>query len=535
VGGILIAASLLSAVEAEHPNVLLIIADDLNDSVEGMGGHVQARTPHLDRLSRSSVQFLNAHANAPKCGPSRASFLTGLHPATTGYYGHQQQANHWRENPVLKDAVTLMEHFRTHGYAVFGTGKVFHNGHEDESIWEGADGLRRFGIAASFGPFPWDGQSRTAWGAIGWQPHPQLPESLQEFWGQGMGPLSFVPHYPPDPKTGVPGYQGWVLNNKPFHYAGVLDRDSMPDEQNADYVCNLLAQKHESPFMIVCGFNRPHTPLYAPDEYFDLFPLDSIKLPPYLENDLADCPEVLWSDYPEHSERGIGPGKFKSLQAAGDGYWQRWIQAYLACVAFVDAQVGRILEGLEQSPHRENTLVIFTSDHGYHMGEKDYLFKDSLWEESTRVPLLIRMPGRTVQRSTHVPVSLVDLYPTLNRACGLPNNPNVHGNGFNLDGRDILALATNDTLRAEEAFTVMAVAGDDPLGRNKPGLQSRQHWSLRTCTYRYVRTYTGEEELYDHRDDPHEWTNLAQDESTRELRRELSSKLDAFLSARQVN
>ncbi len=514
IAAVAILASRLHAIgDEEHGplttlNVLLIIADDLNDSVQGFDGHDQSLTPHLDRLGVEGVRFKNAHANTPICGPSRASFLSGIHPLTSGLYGHRQQANHWRKNSALKDAVTFLQHFKANGYAVYGTGKIYHNGHEENSVWTD------FGEPASFGPYPWDGEFKTPWGAIGWLPHPGLPESLQETWGQGFGPLSQIPEYKADPEKGVPGYRGWVIGDRAFRYESESDRDLTPDEANTKYVVELLEREHKQPFLIACGYNRPHTPLYAPEEYFNRFPLEDIELPPYLAGDIEDTPKAFQPEFGSNSGRAVGLSKFRAVQAAGgERMWKRWIQAYLACVAFVDDQVGEVLDALEKSHYANDTLVVFVGDHGYHMGEKDYLFKNSLWEESTRTPFIVRIPGRGRSGAeVEDPVSLVDLYPSLVDWCALPKDPNKSGNKLPLDGDSLTPYVLQGRpvpVKEEFEGALLAIAGDASLELNEPGAAADQHWSWRTRRYRYTLANSGEEELYDHDKDPNEWENLA--------------------------
>ena len=179
-------------------NVIIIISDDLNDSVEGMGGHAQALTPNIDRLIDMGVQFTNAHANAPICGPSRASLWTGMYPSKTGYYGHNQQQNRWRNFPMMTDAITIMEHYSNNGYKLYGSGKVFHNGHEDNSVFN----QPLDGGPSSFGPFPWDGSTMHSWGkplAFG---HSIMPPNIRDSkWG-GFAPLSEIPT--------VGDFTGWM-------------------------------------------------------------------------------------------------------------------------------------------------------------------------------------------------------------------------------------------------------------------------------------------------------------------------------------
>ena len=242
----------------------------------------------------------------------------------------------------------------------------------------------------------------------------------------------------------------------------------------------------------------------------------SLELPPYLEGDLEDCARALV----EH--RPYGFLKFDLLKKGGDSLWRQWLQAYLACIAFIDDLMGDILDALEKSPYRDNTIVVFTSDNGYHMGEKDYLYKDSLWEESGQIPLIIQTPE--VSNSGGIcrsPVSLIDLYPTLIDLCRLPSDPHAATHSHPLQGHALGPLLQNP----EEgrwpgppvAFT--SVRGDSGI-----------HHSVRSATHRYTLCQNGEEELYDHRADPHEWHNLATDPQAAETKAELRGQLVAILS-----
>ena len=392
-----------------------------------MGGRPQARTPNIHRLMERGIQFTCAHNNQPWCALSRTSLWSGIYPFTSRYHG----AGHFRKNPNLANHVFLNQHLLRSGYEVFGTGKLYHNGHEEKHNYT------RYGHDPDFGPWPWDGNRN--------REHPSqsflfetayyknLPRLHEEPHMQTWGPLSDVPSFAPDPAKGVPGYSGWWMAKRPFRYAGEGDRDPLPDELCADWAAGVLRERHDRPFFLGVGFSHPHIPLYAPKRYFDIFPPESIELPPYLSNDTDDCARALLLADPKGLE------KFRLLHAAGgEMMWKRWIQAYLACVAFVDDQAGKVLRALEASPYAKNTIVILTSDHGFHMGEKDYIFKNSLWEESTRVPLVVALPdGGNAGRRCGAPVSLIDMYPSVLDLCGLPANPDTGGNRLPLDGHSI--------------------------------------------------------------------------------------------------
>jgi arylsulfatase A-like enzyme len=494
------------------PNVLLIISDDLNDSIAGMGGHAQAKTPNIERLMKRGVRFNNAHCATPLCGPSRASLWSGLYPHRTGNHGYDQNACNWRLYPRLKEARTVFEHFRDNGYDVLGTGKIFHNGQEDNSVWRrDADGFNGLGVWANHGPTPWHGKKGGGRKARLRTGHSSMPPPYNKNYFTSFAPLSDVPQTPPDSRLGTPGYKGWWLRGKPFRYVSETDRDLMPDEMNAEWAVKRLGEKRDRPFLLAVGMNRPHAPYYAPKKYFDMFPANEMIFPPYLENDLEDCAEILWKR-PGGRRTGQAGALLRLRKAGGDDLWRRWIQAYLACVAFVDDQVGKILDALEQSPFADNTIIVFTSDHGYHMGEKDNLAKQTVWEESTRVPLVVVAPGLTrAGQECPLPVSHIDLYPTLADLCGLPGDANAGGNKLALDGHSLRPLLRKPRGGKSNGPRVALTsrAGAGKLAPNEPGKVEDQHYTVRSRRWRYVLCSDGSEELYDHRLDPQEWTNLA--------------------------
>lgn len=505
---------------ADHPNVVFIICDDLNDAIHGMGGHPQAKTPNLDKLAEKGVRFTNAQSNCPLCGPSRASLWSGLLPQTTGYFGYKQQANHWRNNLVLKNTVTLFEHLTRNGYDVFATGKIHHNGHHDYSIFENADGTSGFKVVDSFGPYPWDGDSAKIIEPIRGVSHPDMnPEIQKENWHSGYGPIRNLS----DDFEG--GTWLYTHNGDEFKIKNQNERDLTPDERCAEYAVEVLNNEHDKPFFMAVGFNQPHTPLFAPQKYFDMFPIDSLQLSPFLENDLQDCASSLWKT---KDIAANGYAKYKKLKAVGgDDLLLEWTQAYLACVAAVDDQIGKVVEAIENSKYADNTLIVLTSDHGYHMGEKEYIFKNSLWEESTRVPLIVAGLNSLEGAECNHPVSLIDMYPTVVDLCNLPANPNARGNKKRLDGYSILPFLENPQTEKwdGENYAVTAISSSEKLEINEPGKVNQQHYSIRTERYRYILCRNGEEELYDHNYDPYEWFNLAYDKSYKEIIQSMRKKI----------
>ena len=500
---------------AERPNVVFVICDDLNDALAGVGGHPQAKTPNIARLMQRGVTFFNNHCNAPICAPSRDSLWSGLYPHTTGQYGF----DHWKNNTILRETRMMQKHFGDNGYKVLGTGKLFHNAQEDRGLYD------QFGYDADFGPWPWDGRFPETH-----KEHPDMSYLLDTYpdiahqWEHTFGPLSNVPQWEPDPEKHVPGYTGWRLFNEPFCYINDETRDLMPDELSARWAAARLAERHSSPFFLAVGFNRPHTPLYAPKKYFDRFPLSEIGLPPYKPDDLDDAPEIVSDLF------AYGFARFDMIQQAGGvEMWKRWIQAYLACVNFVDDQVGLILDALEKSDYADNTIVIFTSDNGYHMGEKDTLFKGTLWEEATRVPLIVSTPDtRQAGATCHRAVSLIHLYPTLIELCGLPPSPNGATHGLPLDGTSLVPFLRDPESSAWAGPAVALSAfqtRERAMARHGTGIGESQ-FTVRGHRWRYTRYGDGSEELFDHEHDPNEWENCAGNDRDAEARARIKNSFD---------
>ncbi len=504
-----------------RPNVVLVVCDDLNDWIEPLGGHPQARTPVLADFATTAVNFTNAHSNNPVCAPSRASFLTGLYPHTSGNLFWAP----WFNNPVLENSKTVMQHFRDNGYRVVGSGKLMHHFKRDE--WD------EFPHRADYGPIAYDGAQRVG--------HPSVAEPFRSI-GSIDGSFASLDDVPFKDTPDMPG-AGWIYGawgtTKPFRYESPSDRDPTPDEIVAKWAARRLERFAETsdaePFFLAVGFIRPHTPMYAPKEYFDLFPLEEVRTTPRLDKDRADTP---FDDHiaPDQKGRRYYRAIAEAYGSAEAGL-RRFAQAYLACTAFVDAQIGLILDALEQTGLDDNTIVIITSDHGFNIGEKQYLFKNAPWEESTRVPLLIRAPGHsTAGARTAVPVSLIDLYPTLVDLCGLPRDTRKNDAGRPLDGHSLRPLlerpAESRWGGPPAALTMMHAAEDAvrPLTSSDESDAARQHWSIRTARYRYTRYNTGAVELYDHDTDPHEWHNLANDPAQAPRVAELDTVLRAMIS-----
>jgi arylsulfatase A-like enzyme len=477
-------------------NVLLIVCDDLNDYIETLGGHPQAQTPNIKRLIESGVSFTQAHCNIPICNPSRASLITGLYPHTSQCFGFEN----WDENEILKNSRTMMAHFSAHGYHALGTGKIMHN--RDRQEWDD------FGHPSDYGPFAFDGGKDNL-------PHPDVPAPFRDDFGAidgSFGPLRML-----SPDENLTWRTGGWNKQRELRYESDEDRDLTGDEMNAQWAVEKLEAFAEEPgakpFFMGVGFVRPHTPLIVPQKYFDQFPLEKIQLPEIMDGDAEDTFKHTVTSEEDDRSDDRGTKLYDSLVASYDGNRElalkKFIQAYLASVASVDDLIGQILDVVENSSLKDNTIIVFTSDHGWGMGEKDYLYKNSLWQESTRIPLVIRAPGVSKSGETSdTPVSLIDLYPTLIDLCGLPSDTVINDKGRPLDGHSLKSLlkdpANGEWTGPDAALTALykwATYYD-------PAFQS---YTLRSKDWRYIRYENEKEELYHTAKDPHEWSNLALD------------------------
>lgn len=485
----------------KHLNVLYLFCDDLNDIV--LDANPQCKAPNIKRLMAMGMTFKNAHSNAPLCAPSRASLITGLSPQTSGYFGGNQYD--FRQNPNLAHAKTFIEHFRDNGYTVMGTGKIMHHKNQDTTVWVNKDGRYLYGYPFSFGPYPWDGKGSPSrdggWGVK----HPDFPTLETDVLPTS---LANVPDYKPDPAHGIPGHKGWMLYGKPFKYNSEQDRDLMPDELNAKWATEQLQKNWDNPFLICVGFTRPHAPLIAPKKYFDMFPLGDIVLAPALAGDTADCAKILVRDA-DYGTGAHGYDNYNSIKNLGPDGLKKWTQAYLACVAYVDDQIGKVLDALEKSKYADNTLIFFSSDHGYHMGEKNWLFKNTLWSKGTRIPFVFAAPGIKPGTISDAPVSLVDFYPTIINLCKLPSNPNESTNKLPLDGQDLSPVLFGKKSTLAKNYIISYVSsGTHKEPKGVAGDYKDHHTAIITNRYRYIHCYNGEEELYDDKTDPQELHNL---------------------------
>ena len=438
--------------------MLFIISDDLNN-VLGCYGHPEIKTPNIDRFAERSLKFERAYCQFPLCNPSRSSLMTGLYPDETRV--HNNKALFRDRYP---DIETMPQWFKRHGYTAARVGKLFHYGVPSQI---GTDGL----------------DDPTSWDTV------------------------------VNPRGRDVDDEDKIFSLRPGRFGGTLSwlAAEGTDEEQTDGIAatetiRLLEEYKEKPFFLGVGFYRPHTPFVAPKKYFDLYPLDSIEPLPF--------PEV-WE--PAAAFVNAKPEQ----RTMTDRQRKEATQAYYASITFLDAQIGRVLDALERLEMTDNTVVAFTSDHGYHLGEHGLWQKRSLFEESARVPLLLSVPGmKTAGKSTESLAELVDLYPTFADCCGLPIPE--HASGVTLkplmedSGAHTKDIAlTMDTRHVEESGRRIEFRG----------------YSIRSDRWRYTEWDRGARgaELYDHANDTEEQVNVVNEIShhriVREMKRLLAERL----------
>lgn len=419
---------------ADRPNVLFIAVDDLNHWMTHLGRNPQARTPNFDRLARRGVTFTNAHCAVPACEPSRCALMSGRRPWISGCY---KNGDTWKS--YQKEGEGLSAQFLRAGYHVAGAGKIYHSMQFYPDEW--SEYMSKDGLSAS---------------------------------GRGVEKMD--------------GY-----HNDKTHPD--LKDDDILDWHAVNYCIERITKKSDQPFFVACGLYKPHLPFVAPRKYYDAFPLESIQLPPHIENDLDDIPPS--------GIKMAGP-QADHAKFLKSGRWKAAIQSYLATCAYTDMNVGRLLDALDASPNKDNTIICLWSDHGWSFGEKQHWRKFALWEETTRTAFMWVVPGVTQPGSScNHPVDLMSVYPTLCELTNLETPPHV-------TGHSITPLLQDP--KASWSYPAITTHG-------------RGNHSVKTETHRYIRYANGEEELYDAVADPYEWRNLASEPVTHKLRQELAGWL----------
>lgn len=464
----LMAATSLAA-DAKKPNVLFIISDDLNNLL-GCYGDPLAKTPNIDKLAKRGVLFEKAYCTFPLCGPSRNSMLTGLYPNSTGILQNSQL---FRQ--TIPNQLSMPQAFRQQGYFAARIGKLYHynvpnsigtNGHDDPGSWE-----------VELNPA---GVDRLV-------EQPKITTLVPNQFG---ATLSWYASPEPDAK----------------HTDGL-------EADDAEWVLERCAKKKDRPFFLAVGFFRPHTPYVAPKAYFDLHPEKSMPVVQGVKEDQADLPAPALGSYKKEQDK------------LTDDLRRQARQAYNASISFMDAQVGRVVDSLERLGLADNTIIVFTSDHGYHVGEHGLWQKMSIFEESARVPLLIVAPGATKGGVAKSPVSHLDLFPTLAELCGVKTPANIQGQS--------LAPMLKDPSVTGRGWAITQVTRGGGQARaavtTNVGAEGKRFfgYSLRTPRWRYTEWDEGEKgrELYDHDNDQKELTNLAERSEHAKTIEELSQKL----------
>jgi uncharacterized sulfatase len=420
--------------------VLLIVSDDLNNDL-GCYGNSVVKSPHIDRLAGRGVRFDRAYCQYPVCNASRTSFLSGRRPATTGVVDNLTPT---RAN--LRDVTFLPQHFRQEGYTTVKVGKIYHTGDEFED------------------PISWDSDTRETKEAK----NPPSNQIAARHALQGSDTNR--------------EFQGIVLDAADQDtYDGMLARKSVEFMEKG--------ARGEKPFFLAVGFRRPHTPYIAPKKYFEWYAPQRLAAPAEPADHLKNIPSIAFT-YKPGAERP-GPDQARRGRAA-----------YYASLSFMDAQVGVLLDALDRLGLWENTVVVFMSDHGYHLGEHGGLWhKMTLFEESAQVPLIVAAPGKKSNAGSPRLVELVDVYPTLAELCGLPAPESLEGTSF------APLLENPDRVWKKAAFTQVSRGG--ALVATRKLDPTKMGHSVRTERWRYTEWHTGDAELYDHDGDPKEYRNLA--------------------------
>ncbi len=456
-----------TSVEPSQKNVLFIVLDDFNVAL-GTYAHSTAKTPNMDRLAAQGVRFDRAYSQDPVCNPSRSSFLSGRRPATTQVYGNFTGPRH-----VMGDVVMLPEHFAAQGYFTARVGKIAHGRYEGQVSWDISENAIR-----------------------------------REHYLPGVDHATVHDNtWPEDAPRGLSREDAFAGTGRsgglPLTWRATDElEEETPDGKTARRIVELLREHKDEPFFIAAGFHKPHQPWVAPASFFEQHPVEEIVWPHTPEDDLDDIPAPALGNYPDDKEHS----RLQERQA---------IAAYHATVTLVDNQVGLLLDTLQELGLEESTIVMLVSDHGFHLGEHGGLWrKHTQFEESTRVPLIVRSPGHASGATTQGLVELVDLYPTLADLCDLPLPAGLEGKSF----RPLL----EDPSRSWKTAVFS--------GAQRHGFHGR---TVRTTRHRYTEWTPLEGdgevllELYDLEVDPHEFKNLASLAEHLELRDDLARQLAA--------
>jgi len=443
-------------------NVLFIMADDLGNVINHADQRHPAKTPNLDRFAQTAVSFNRAYCQIPLCNPSRASIFTGLRPDQTSVF---DLSRHFRDQ--IHNVETLPELLRDNGWVTARVGKIYHY-----------DVPKGIGTSGLDDPLSWD---------MVFNPK-----------GRDVDDEASITN--PMPQRPVSAALSWLA-------ASGTDEEQT-DGMIASKAVAWINENKNAPFFLGVGFFRPHTPYVAPENYFNLYPLEQIQLPNAPENDRDDIPSAAFAHNNAIPNYGLDEMTLKKS-----------LQAYYASVSFVDAQIGKVLDGLKASGLANNTIVVICSDHGYHLGEHNGIWqKRTLFEESARTPLLIRVPGAAGNGNPCAQiVEFIDIYPTIAELCNLASS-------LNLPGQSLMPLLEIPTTQWDGVAITQILRPNDE--RFEKPVMGR---SIRTNRWRYTQWNEGRagEELYDHQSDPHELNNIASREDAKSVIESLRPTLEA--------
>ncbi len=459
--------------DISKPNVLIISIDDLNNWIEPMGGHPQAKTPNLSRFAENAVTFKNAFCSSPACNPSRTALFSGKDPYITGLYNNPQV---WRD--VVGDEIMMPEFFRNNGYSVMGAGKIYHGNMPDQRSWDEY--------------FP---------DKIKHMPDYYLP-ALDSITADTIFLRQDNEIREDDPEEitfNMPYFKGMYIafDWEPLPYTV----EQTGDFSSVSWIIDQLNRDHDKPFFMACGLYRPHLPWYVPQEFYDKFPIDSVMLPAIYDEDLEDLPE--------QAKRIAGGRYHEKVLAAGQ--WEAAVQGYLASINYADHLAGMVLEALANSKYSDNTVVVIFSDHGWQLGEKTHWRKFALWQNVINSVLMIRVPegvkglpeGSKNGLQCFSNVSLTDIFPTLTDLCGIPAKSGI-------TGHSLVSNLQNPKKNHDRA--ILSSLGD----KNFSVVKGKWHYIIYDGT---------EEELYNLEEDSNEWTNLADNPNYEKVKKELKSHI----------
>lgn len=456
-----------SCIKQSQPNILMIAVDDMNNYIGAWGG--QAITPNIDRLASEGTMFRNAYCVVPACNPSRTALLTGQRPETTGQY---QNEGNFRDRNGGQERITLPQYLQSLGYESIAAGKIFHYPRGNEAS-----------ASSLSDSVSWNAQRKGYIGTPGEKAF--LGKDGYGAWQQGAANDYLVDVAPGTNYMARCGIWGAIKETL----------EECADWKSADYCANYLQKNHKKPFFLSLGIFRPHSPQLAPQEFFDLYDKDAIELPELPENDMDDIPQIAQKNF-----------AYDFVQMVRNkGELRNAMHGYLASMSFADACVGHVLDALKKSKYADNTIIIFWTDHGFQLAQKNRWEKFSLWDLSTNAPMIIKKPKQN-PTIVNTKVSLLDIYPTIVDLLD-KKQPAF------LEGNSLCPLLDNPETAWKNAAIVT-------FGKGNHSVQF-ENWN-------YIVYEDGSEELYNHDNDPKEFNNLASDTNNKTIITQLKSKLSGL-------